>query len=143
MITPVMYSNRPLPQPLIVLPDYATALLTRTSPVNPSVFFMGYVWFSAVNGGWSPWSQWSECSSRCGKGQQKRTRVCNNPVPLNGGKTCPGLAVHKAECTSICPGKSVVKTLCANLGVPRNMREKHSTVLVLGTTLRVHCCTVT
>ncbi|XP_025202443.1 netrin receptor UNC5C isoform X1 [Melanaphis sacchari] len=56
-----------------------------------------------VNGGWSPWSQWSECSSRCGKGQQKRTRVCNNPVPLNGGKPCQGSAVHKAECTSICP----------------------------------------
>lgn len=64
------------------------------------------LFLSAVNGGWSPWSQWSECSSRCGKGQQKRTRVCNNPVPLNGGKFCPGLAVHKADCTSICPGKS-------------------------------------
>lgn len=70
------------------------------------VYWLELVYYVyTVNGGWSPWSQWSECSSRCGKGQQKRTRVCNNPVPLNGGKPCPGSAVHKAECTSICPGK--------------------------------------
>lgn len=72
---------------------------------NTRIYVKRRVFVCAVNGGWSQWSQWSECSSRCGKGQQKRTRVCNNPVPLNGGKPCPGLAVQKAECTSICPGK--------------------------------------
>lgn len=63
----------------------------------------------SVNGGWSSWSSWSECTSSghpnaCGRGTQKRTRLCTNPTPLNGGRTCPGSNVQKGDCTSICPG---------------------------------------
>lgn len=62
-----------------------------------------------MNGGWSSWSSWSECTSSgqpnaCGRGTQKRTRLCTNPTPLNGGRTCPGSNVQKGDCTSICPG---------------------------------------
>ena len=96
-----------------VRPKKKTSLLTLTC-IEPHILYsltlnaFFYLYF-AVNGGWSAWSSWSECTSTgqpnaCGRGSQKRTRLCNNPSPLNGGRTCPGSNVQKADCTSICPG---------------------------------------
>ncbi|GAB6028496.1 unc-5 [Chamberlinius hualienensis] len=56
-----------------------------------------------VNGGWSAWSQWSECSGKCSRGVQRRTRVCDDPPPVNGGAPCSGFNFQKKNCTTLCP----------------------------------------
>ena len=43
-----------------------------------------------INGGWSDWQQWSDCSASCGNGTRIRRRFCNNPIPANGGRECLG-----------------------------------------------------
>lgn len=46
--------------------------------------------FALRNGGWTPWSSWSICSSSCGIGFEVRQRSCNNPAPRHGGRVCVG-----------------------------------------------------
>ena len=41
----------------------------------------------SVNGGWGAWTSWSKCGENC---QRTRSRSCNNPAPVNGGRNCVG-----------------------------------------------------
>ena len=74
--------------------------LTLQNPLTTSPLY-----FAPVNGKWSTWSQWSECSSECGRGIQRRTRTCSNPAPRNNGAHCRGVPQQRTACTSICPGE--------------------------------------
>ncbi|XP_030755093.1 netrin receptor UNC5C [Sitophilus oryzae] len=69
----------------------------RMAPTSQLIVF--------VNGGWSAWSQWTDC--RCpgdilGAGKMS-TRTCNNPPPSNGGQPCHGSNVKKSKDCVTCP----------------------------------------
>ncbi|XP_067651934.1 A disintegrin and metalloproteinase with thrombospondin motifs 16-like isoform X2 [Haliotis asinina] len=57
-----------------------------------------------VNGNWSVWTKWTDCSRTCGKGVKSRSRECNNPLPQYGGKPCQGLTQETVICNAkTCP----------------------------------------
>ena len=57
-----------------------------------------------MSGGWSTWSEWSDCSSNCGQGFQRRDRKCDNPIPRWGGPMCEENHVERTKCSTPCPG---------------------------------------
>ncbi|XP_031570613.1 coadhesin-like [Actinia tenebrosa] len=59
-----------------------------------------------VNGGYSEWSAFGECSVTCGGGIKTRTRECTNPTPDLDGKNCTDLGPNeetRACNTEYCP----------------------------------------
>ncbi|CAH3198909.1 unnamed protein product, partial [Porites evermanni] len=53
-----------------------------------------------VDGKYSDWSEFTDCTKTCGGGQKSRRRSCTNPPPQNGGKDCAGLGpdTEYADC---------------------------------------------
>ncbi|CAF98845.1 unnamed protein product, partial [Tetraodon nigroviridis] len=54
-----------------------------------------------VDGGWTPWSVWSDCSVTCGHGTQIRTHACINPPPRNNGSDCLGPERETRDCPTL------------------------------------------
>ena len=67
------------------------------------VFFCLYISFFslAVNGNWSLWSNWTDCSQPCGGGIMSRNRTCNNPMTASGGTFCSGLPYEQQDCNTV------------------------------------------
>ena len=66
--------------------------------------------FILVDGGYTQWTTFSECSNSCGIGQALRSRYCINPRPSHGGKMCSGGPFeeqHKPCKVAECPGISL------------------------------------
>ncbi|CAC5361884.1 unnamed protein product [Mytilus coruscus] len=57
-----------------------------------------------VNGGWSSYSGWSECSKSCAGGTRSRVRFCDSPAPEPDGQFCIGSDTDVGNCnTDSCP----------------------------------------
>lgn len=56
------------------------------------------------------WTGWTRCPVMCGGANVTRTRLCNAPVPSNGGRFCNGSSTDSMICgNSTCPGnKSII-----------------------------------
>ena len=62
----------------------------------------------SVDGGYSDFGDWSECSAECEGGTQTRTRTCTNPSPDHGGADCVGDSSETRTCnTHPCPSKII------------------------------------
>lgn len=61
--------------------------------------------YCPVHGNWGQWSHFSPCSVECGEGFQERSRLCDNPAPMYGGKLCKGKDVDAVVCNTgiFCP----------------------------------------
>ncbi|XP_033969326.1 A disintegrin and metalloproteinase with thrombospondin motifs 8-like [Trematomus bernacchii] len=87
----------------------------------------------AVDGGWSLWGPWQQCSRTCGGGVEFSYRECTEPIPQNGGKYCEGQRVQYQSCnTQPCDedeGKSFREEQCDMYNSPnyldynRNMKQ--------------------
>ena len=56
-----------------------------------------------LDGGWTEWTSWSKCSSKCGEeGTTTRTRKCEIPASENGGQSCSGDSKQQRTCTTFC-----------------------------------------
>ena len=52
---------------------------------------------------WSPWSDWTACSSSCGTGKKERQRTV--VLPAKNGGACPGRFKEFVECSVECDGE--------------------------------------
>ncbi|XP_022795168.1 coadhesin-like [Stylophora pistillata] len=53
-----------------------------------------------VDGGFTEWSSWTECSKTCGGGEKVRERECTNPEPKGNGQPCVGDSEEAEVCNS-------------------------------------------
>ncbi|WAR06181.1 CADN-like protein, partial [Mya arenaria] len=60
-----------------------------------------------IDGGYSTWAEWAECSVTCETGSRTRLRTCTNPEPQYNGADCSGLGAgsQTESCTvdTMCP----------------------------------------
>ena len=62
----------------------------------------------SVDGAWTQWSAWGECSQTCIGGSQNSTRTCTNPPKQYGGVNCPDVDTRSQPCGVECPSKTQV-----------------------------------
>uniref|UniRef100_A0A4W3KBN0 Semaphorin-2A n=1 Tax=Callorhinchus milii TaxID=7868 RepID=A0A4W3KBN0_CALMI len=85
-----------------------------------------------VDGAWSAWLPWTQCSRDCSKGIRSRKRMCNNPEPKSGGFPCLGPSLEYQECNTlpcpayggdICLGLHTEEALCNTQACPDSWSE--------------------
>jgi len=62
---------------------------------------------------WSPWSDWTSCSSSCGEGKMERQRSV--VLPEKNGGACPGRFKEVVDCSTDCEDKNENETTESNI----------------------------
>ncbi|KAL5006387.1 hypothetical protein ScPMuIL_015193 [Solemya velum] len=65
-----------------------------------------------VDGGWSDWSEWGDCSQSCGGGYKIAFRDCTSPEPKCGGDQCSGACSKTIPCNEDIPCCAVTQWSC-------------------------------
>ncbi|XP_066915335.1 uncharacterized protein [Clytia hemisphaerica] len=101
-----------------------------------------------VDGRWSDWSKFSECSVSCGNGTQFRTRTCF--PPLHGGLDCVGndTDVQSCDTDKPCPAVLMVAEDCSKVCDDVDLAcdpefFKGMNHLELASRLKINCATTT
>lgn len=72
-----------------------------------------------VDGSWSVWTSWTECSRLCGGGTRSRHRVCDSPAASGTGRECDGHSHQLSDCnTHSC---QVLVSTCLSLSLPLSL----------------------
>ncbi|KAF6039733.1 hypothetical protein EB796_001955 [Bugula neritina] len=66
---------------------------TESKPCNSNIV-------CPVDGGWSEWTLWGDCTSTCTGGTRVRRRKCTSPVKAHGGRDCEGLPTQQEGCNT-------------------------------------------
>ena len=119
--------------------DYDPVSYTNSGEALERVFYMidGYMtdvgsftvaWLlyrteDGLDGGWSDYGDWGECSRPCGGGTQSRSRTCTNPAPANGGKDCAGKSYEMKHCNM---QACVTVTACERAVDLRTLQSPHT-----------------
>ncbi|XP_047135033.1 uncharacterized protein LOC100209306 isoform X2 [Hydra vulgaris] len=100
--------------------EYGGVIISKNPKGLPSSWILnknnnpGVIWYwlnendcgsnyTPINGGLSPWSEWTSCSVFCGTGIQSSQRFCNNPLPKCGGKECDSVEMFREQsCVGNC-----------------------------------------
>ncbi|KAI1724133.1 thrombospondin type 1 domain-containing protein [Ditylenchus destructor] len=71
----------------------------------------------SVDGNWTAWAEWSECSSNCEESATRtRVRECSQPAPRNGGLPCFGRHMEVSKCpfnTTLAPDQINNEPFCS------------------------------
>ena len=72
-----------------------------------------FFFYLLVNGNWGNWTEFTNCSSTCGFGNEIRKRYCDSPSPEFNGTDCPGVDIDiKTGCNPYpCPGITYITSV--------------------------------
>ena len=106
-------------QLILINEQHSHIFMNNKTTAALTLYNIIHVYNISVDGDWSPWSGWTQCSTTCGIGSRDRKRTCTNPPPQNKGAPCAGNGTQTHSCFDRkCPGTIRLAKLHAHRALP-------------------------